>query len=237
MFIPGGKKKESVKWQNQLDNAKKILATATDGSVEFTEASKKAEEAMSTLSQLKDPSGGEFSTDLAKTLSEINGKGAYGTFEGPDQKDLNNLFDALSKKYTKDGKTEMGISDIKTSVPEAFVSDMVKKAQDRKQFNYMQQTSDEDVMGFQGLQKPVSVTHAGAVVLHPNETILPASMGNFQTKPTVMGGQAAGTNAGGGTNNNFQINASDYVLANRLKKAIENTVREILYKDQVNNLG
>jgi len=88
----------------------------------------------------------------------------------------------------------------------------------------------------QGLQKPEIVTHAGSVVLHPNETILPASLGNFQAKTWMMEAKAGGVDAGGNKSNiNIQINASDYVLAGRLEKAIRNTVRGVLYNDQVNS--
>lgn len=87
----------------------------------------------------------------------------------------------------------------------------------------------------QGLQNPETVTHAGAVVLHPKETILPASYSGFQTKPMMMGGESSTTPAGAGVGKTIQINvtATEKDLAQR----IANEVRSVLYKEQVNNLG
>ena len=88
----------------------------------------------------------------------------------------------------------------------------------------------------QGLQKPITVTHAGPVVLHPKEMVLPANMGNFQTKPMMMGAGAAPAAAGGvggGKNISISVTATEKDLAQR----IANEVRSILYKEQVNNLG
>jgi len=99
-------------------------------------------------------------------------------------------------------------------------------------------TPTTDVPLKQGLMSPEKVTTAGAVVLHPNETILPASFGNFQTKPWMMEAAAPTAAAGGAAPNvNIQINASDFVLAGKLEKAVRNTVRSVLYNEQVNGLG
>jgi len=83
------------------------------------------------------------------------------------------------------------------------------------------------------LREPTTITSPGAVILHPKESVLPADYG-LKTTPMITGnaGTAAAGASGAGVTNN--IYASDYLMANKLKKAIENVVREVIYQDQVN---
>jgi hypothetical protein len=157
--------------------------------------------------------------------------GSSGSYAAPEP---DTTVDDLVKIIKQQFGSNVSVKDVKTVVPDKYIDQVIDKIFP----SYLSEGQNTaPLQAFQGLQDPVKVTHAGAVILHPNESILPASMSNFQSSPNLMTATSGGTANSGGMNNNFQINASDYVMANRLKKAIENTVREILYKDQVNNLG
>jgi hypothetical protein len=87
----------------------------------------------------------------------------------------------------------------------------------------------------QGLQSPEMVTSAGPVVLHPRETILPANMGDFKTKPVIMGANpvTAHSIGTGGKSININVSATEKDLAQK----IANEIRSVLYKEQINNQG
>lgn len=97
------------------------------------------------------------------------------------------------------------------------------------------ETKKKKLGGKATLQVPEVVTSPGAVILHPQETIIPA---DYALKTSSIMTESAGAMAGGAGGGGMPpiiINASDYVMAGKLKKAIENTVREVIYQDQVTN--
>jgi len=83
----------------------------------------------------------------------------------------------------------------------------------------------------QGLKTPEMVTKAGPVVLHPKEIILPAGLGDFHTKPMMMGASAAAPAGGvaGGKTITITINATERDMAQR----IGNEVRGIMHKESL----
>jgi hypothetical protein len=157
------------------------------------------------------------------------------------------LYDIAKSKLAGMGKSTAAIGDFAKVVGKDLVSVMREEARSRPGETTQRTVplhrdetgkasyTEEFVQLKQGLQNPETVTHAGAVVLHPKETILPASYNGFQTKPMMMGGTASTTPSGAGAGKTIQINvtATEKDLAQR----IANEVRSVLYKEQVNNLG
>lgn len=87
----------------------------------------------------------------------------------------------------------------------------------------------------QGLQRPLTVTSPGSVILHPKETILPASYGDFRSTPLMkeMPGLSAAVGGGGRGDISITVNATEKDLAQK----IANEVRAVLYKQQVTGMG
>jgi hypothetical protein len=79
----------------------------------------------------------------------------------------------------------------------------------------------------QGLRTPEMVTHPGAVVLHPRETILPSSYMGFKAKP--LGGQAKSGGVASSPSKNFNINV--YATEANMGQKIANEIRAVMYKE------
>lgn len=86
----------------------------------------------------------------------------------------------------------------------------------------------------QGLQSPLTVTSPGSVILHPKETILPASYGDFRSTPLMKEMPGLSSAAGGkGGDISITVNATERDLAQK----IANEVRAVLYKQQVTGMA
>jgi hypothetical protein len=175
-----------------------------------------------------------------------------------DPKKQEELFNALKKEYAIKGAKEVNVDELLSEMPKKQAEVMkkyiesgaggpvkkTKKMRGTGEFrSYEEQLSvpttpttvPTTVATKQGLQKPEMVTHKGPVVLHPKETILPASLGGFQTKPMIMGENppALGGGNAGAKAITINVNATERDLAQK----IANEVRGVLYREQVNNQG
>ena len=156
------------------------------------------------------------------------------------------LASSYSLEFLKDIEKNLTDDEEKT-VPDVLTKAIEQATKDRDKFNRVFKSKEVDTTEDAGIIHPQRVTSAGAVILHPDEMILPKSYSDFKQEPTPMmpektpvpmiapeiatvpGGGAAGTAggaAGGKATIEITINANERDLPERIANVCRRVINE-----------